>query len=287
MVSSYKYLGIIISNTCNINKMIEDRMLKANRAAFLIRQALCSGSNCSVRLAESLFDKKIMPILLYGCPIWGVPHVKNVIKLQVDQLPVNDKKEFVVNILNCIDCNISKDDIASIRAYTKNKELLVEVHDPILRNRIAYNAMRAPITFNVVVWGDTYNKTTYEMVHTKYCKFMLGVSKYESTTLVLGELGRYPLQNKVIRQTILYWHRLELGTENILLQEAFKECKLNNHEWLNDIYHFLHKNGLGHIWEGISGLKVEYLKSKIDQRLQDQYMQHYLSYIPGNRVVAI
>ncbi len=39
MVSSYKYLGIIISNTCNINKMIEDRMLKANRAAFLIRQA--------------------------------------------------------------------------------------------------------------------------------------------------------------------------------------------------------------------------------------------------------
>ncbi len=140
-----------------------------------------------------------MPILLYGCPIWGVPHVKNVIKLQVDQLPVNDKKEFVVNILNCIDCNISKDDIASIRAYTKNKELLVEVHDPILRNRIAYNAMRAPITFNVVVWGDTYNKTTYEMVHTKYCKFMLGVSKYESTTLVLGELGRYPLQNKVIR----------------------------------------------------------------------------------------
>ncbi len=46
-------------------------------------------------------------------------------------------------------------------------------------------------------------------------------------------------------------------------------------------------SGLGHIWEGISGLKVEYLKSKIDQRLQDQYMQHYLSYIPGNRVVAI
>ncbi len=49
--------------------------------------------------------------------------------------------------------------------------------------------------------GDAPKKTAYDIVHTKFCKFMLEVSKYESTTLVLGELGRYPLQNKVIRQT--------------------------------------------------------------------------------------
>ncbi len=35
-----------------------------------------------------------------------------------------------------------------------------------------------------------------ETVHTNYCKFILGISKYESTTLTLGELGRFPLQNE-------------------------------------------------------------------------------------------
>ena len=73
-----------------------------------------------------------------------------------------------------------------------------------------------------------------------------------------------------------------IGTENLLLQMAFRECKDNNHEWLNNIYHFLYKNGLGHIWEGISGLNAGYLKSKIDQRLKDQYMQYYSSYIQEN-----
>ena len=281
IVNSYKYLGMIVSNTCNINRMIEDRISKANRAAFVIRQALSVGSNVSVGLAESLFDKKISPILTYGCTIWGVPQVRNVVKLQVNQLPTGDKKDFVLNHLNCLGCNISKEDVASVRTYVKNNEITVDLYDPVLRNRIAMLAKKTPVSFNVFVWDDNKN-VSYDMVHTKYCKFMLGVSKYESTTLVLGELGRYPVQQKVIRQTILFWHRLEMGTDNLLLQNAYLECKNNSHDWLNNIYHFLHKNGLGHIWDNISGLNENYLKSNIDQRLQDQYMQKYFSYVNDN-----
>ncbi len=62
---------MIITYNCNINKMVDDRILKANRAAFLVRQALSAGSNVSVSLPESIFDGKIAPILLYGCPLWG------------------------------------------------------------------------------------------------------------------------------------------------------------------------------------------------------------------------
>ena len=95
--------------------MIEDRVTKANRAIFLVRQALTVGSNVSVSLAESIFDKKITPILLYGCPMWGVPQIKNILKLQVEELPSEDKKSFIVNAFSCIGCHISKEDIASIR----------------------------------------------------------------------------------------------------------------------------------------------------------------------------
>ena len=73
IVDRYKYLGIMVTYNCNINKMIDDRILKANRAIFLVRQALSAGSNVSIDLAESIFDKKVSPILLYGCPLWGVP----------------------------------------------------------------------------------------------------------------------------------------------------------------------------------------------------------------------
>ncbi len=41
---------------------------------------------------------------------------------------------------------------------------------------------------------------------------------------------------------------------------------------------------MGHniIWENITKLNVHYLKSKIDQRLRDQYIQFYSSYVKDN-----
>ena len=68
-VSSYKYLGLIFSRNGNITKMEEDRIEKAQKASFVIRQAISTSQNVSVNLALSLFDKQIEPILLYGCPI--------------------------------------------------------------------------------------------------------------------------------------------------------------------------------------------------------------------------
>ncbi len=162
-------------------------------------------------------------------------------------------------------------------ALLKKNEIAVTFHEPIWRNIVIQNAKKYPITFLVHECGGS-KRPKFEIAHTKFCKFILGVSKYESTTLVLGELGRYPIQLKAIRQTILYWQRLEQGTDNVLLQNAFLECKDNNHVWLKDINHFLTNNGLGHIWNNVSNLKGSYVKSKIDQRLRDQYNQYYMSY---------
>ena len=68
-VKSYKYLGLIISSNGNRTIMVNDRVLKAKRAAFAIKQAIGTTQNISTKLSMSLFDKQIEPILLYGSPI--------------------------------------------------------------------------------------------------------------------------------------------------------------------------------------------------------------------------
>ncbi len=53
---------------------------------------------------------------------------------------------------------------------------------------------KVSVTYHVM--NHEIQNSSVETVHTNYCKFTLEISKYESTTLTLGELGRFPLQNK-------------------------------------------------------------------------------------------
>ena len=73
-VGTYKYLGIIISRNGNIKNMIHDRVEKAKKAIFAVTRALKTTQNVSARLAISIFDKQIQPILTYGCQLWGIPN---------------------------------------------------------------------------------------------------------------------------------------------------------------------------------------------------------------------
>ena len=115
-------------------------------------------------------------------------------------------------------------------------------------------------------------------------KFSLGVSKFESNTLTLGELGRFPVELKAIRQSILYWLRLEQGTENPLLNLAFHDCKFLKMNWLTNIQQLLSSNGLGNVWDNVSKLHKGYVKSKVKQRFQDIHIQHYNSYIGDDNI---
>ena len=59
----------------NMKYMIDGRMLKANRAAYLLRQAISTGSGniINIKLAMNLFDKLILFVLVYGFCVWGYP----------------------------------------------------------------------------------------------------------------------------------------------------------------------------------------------------------------------
>ena len=75
-----------------------------------------------------------------------------------------------------------------------------------------------------------------EKLNMKFCKYIMGVSKTCTNIGIYSELGRFPLYIDMLKQTFMYWYRLEHSTSN-LLQAAFNECKSNtiNSDWYSSI----------------------------------------------------
>ena len=71
IVKEYTYLGVTFSSNGKFTTAISNRVNKANRAIYVLRQTLTSVGNANINPACSLFDKQIQPIIMYGCPIWG------------------------------------------------------------------------------------------------------------------------------------------------------------------------------------------------------------------------
>ncbi len=263
-----------------MSKMIQDRIDKANRAIFMIRRAISSVHNVSIDLALSMFDKRISPVLLFGCPIWGVPTHRFGVKLCIEGIPDKDVKTWLLGVLHIFSDSISATDIKSYRVYRNKNEVFIDFSSIEIKSRVISGFSVKPTTFDIV--NVQQNSPEYEKVHSNFCKFALGISKYASTTLSFGELGRFPIKFKVLNQAVRYWHRLETGTDNFLLQRAFSECKVLDFPWLKELSTFLRNNGIGHIESQMGNLKECYVKSKIKQRLQDQYIQIHNDYVNSN-----
>ena len=82
-VKSYRYLGIIFSNSGSFNMVISDLKVKAMKASFKLKKII-SANDLSPKVAMSLFNSHIKPIALYGADICGTtlcaPNIQNMIK---------------------------------------------------------------------------------------------------------------------------------------------------------------------------------------------------------------
>ena len=82
VVSEYTYLGICFPCNNNFNKGISILKNQASRAMFsLIKKSRRLGLDFDVQL--QLFDGLILPIMLYGCEVWGFKKVEILEKLQL------------------------------------------------------------------------------------------------------------------------------------------------------------------------------------------------------------
>ena len=87
VVQTYKYLGVMIYSNGKFSNAMYDRLSKAKRALFLVKRALYTTGCISVRVALSVFDKQILPILSYGSVIWSLPKrdIVNIDRLEYEK----------------------------------------------------------------------------------------------------------------------------------------------------------------------------------------------------------
>ncbi len=175
------------SRNGNLNKMEQDRVGKAQKASFVIRKAINTSHNVSVNLALSLLDKQIQPILLYGCPIWGFPSSNCSIRFKYDNFNTKHLKKQMYTFLESL--NISNIEIVSCHYVKSSDDVVITLKNIMDKIEIFKNLKLCSVTFTVTDnTRHTYGLT--EKFYNKYCKYTLGISKYSSNTLTLGELGR-------------------------------------------------------------------------------------------------
>lgn len=76
-VDEFNYLGVVFRYNCTFSSAIKFNVQKAKRAAFqLKKQIVRLGLNVSNSL--TLYDRTVLPVLLYGCEIWGFDNIEAV-----------------------------------------------------------------------------------------------------------------------------------------------------------------------------------------------------------------
>ena len=127
------------------------------------------------------------------------------------------------------------------------------------------------------VWGLTKYKVI-ENVHAFACKKLLGVSLKTPTTMVYGELGRYPLFIDSVARACKYWTKLTTLDNHRLPKLAYcrdRDQLSNTRGWATQLKDILTRNGFAYLWEGGLGVIPHYYAKVIKQRLIDQYKQQW------------
>ena len=81
--------------------LIADREAKAMKMANMVHRALRTSNNVSIKLSMSLLDKQIIPILLYGSAVWGLPDTHSLIYLE-DQPESQNTRTAARDVLKAI-----------------------------------------------------------------------------------------------------------------------------------------------------------------------------------------
>ena len=86
------------------------------------------------------------------------------------------------------------------------------------------------------------DRTPFEKVHLILCKHLLETKKTSSNIVVRAELGRFPVENFINSQAILYLARLHTDNLNPLLKEAFELSKSLDSQGVYSWYTYVKKN---------------------------------------------
>ena len=189
-VKSMSYLGFNFSSNGNIDSVIQDRISKASRESHMLLQALSTNRNISSKLALSLFDKQILPILLYGSSVWGIPRTQNLIYLENQDEMINTRTLVTTALSSILDRPVPFEyarRVGKRNADERPRKILIKLKSYSDKLEI----LGLTNSHNYVISNFVENDYSIEKVYNDFSKKSLNVSKYASNAAIQSELGRY------------------------------------------------------------------------------------------------
>ena len=100
---------------------------------------------------------------------------------------------------------------------------------------------------------ESYEDFLPERIHTKFCKFLIGINKYSSNLACKSEVGRYPLAISASLLSLKYWLHIN-DDENPKAHDIFIFQSLLNGDEIkssfeDQIKSFLKVIGFDHVWQ--------------------------------------
>ena len=148
-----------------------------------------------------------------------------------------------------------------------------------------FDRMIVPIlTYGAEIWGGKMSKCI-ESVHIKFCRRIMKLRNNTPESVVLRELGRYPLMVQYYKKFIAYWLKILYMDDTrypkrlyLMLLQLENAGKIKGN-WASDVKSMLYRYGFHYVWlhQGV-GNHVLFLKEFV-QRVQDNYIQEWQSSI--------
>jgi hypothetical protein len=212
---------------------------------------------------------------LYGAPLWAIPNSNCCVRIKCDGLNRSTLKKDIQNMFKGLGINVN---IILCRYCQSKEDVLVKVETVFDKIEILQKYSQYPTAYSITD-HETINQNIIDKSFHSFTKYSLGVSKYSSNTLSLGEVGKFPLSHKGIALSLAYWLRMEQGTSNILLNKAYNTMKSEGHQWLVNVYCMLCKIGMKDVWVNPGKWSIGGLKNHVRRRLNDMYLQKYHEYV--------
>ena len=147
-----------------------------------------------------------------------------------------------------------------------------------------FDSMIEPILlYGSEIWGYE-NLKTIEQIHLKFCKRVLKVRNTTPNFMVLGELGRFPLEIKVKLRMVSFWTRLvqndtKLSSILYQLMLSLQSKTKYTFKWIKHVETIFDEVGMSYIF------KNQYAfcdKIVVKQILCDQFIQKWYSDIQNS-----
>lgn len=168
----------------------------------------------------------------------------------------------------------------AIKAIFKLQSYLYKFTTVTVEHKLSlFDKLILPIlNYGSQVWGFAEGQSL-ELIHTKFCKRILGVRQQTQNNFVYSELGRYPLKCYRIVNIIKFWFKILKCPDLKLLKISYlmliNDLNLNPQKpsWVKSLKCTLETMGFHHVWlsQGVGNENA--FISLLKQRSRDVFLQ--------------